>query len=52
MSSEIEIGEYIRTKYDGIRKVEKIEYDIDTKENYYYFDKLFRRMGTSYNKTQ
>lgn len=38
---EIELGEYIRTKQDGIKQVKKIEYDKEYKENYYYFDNVF-----------
>lgn len=37
---EIEVGEYVRTRNQGIKKVKKIEYDIDAKENYYYFDNV------------
>ncbi len=38
---EIKVGEYVRTRSQGIKKVKKIEYDIDAKENYYYLDSCF-----------
>lgn len=38
---EIKVGEYVRTRNQGIKKVKKIEYDIDAKENYYYLDSYF-----------
>lgn len=38
---EIEVGEYVRTKNDGIQKITKIKYDEEYKENYYSFGKFF-----------
>lgn len=42
MSNEIEAGEYVRTKYDGMQKVIKIEQRVgESGENYYYFNKVY-----------
>lgn len=38
---EIEVGEHVRTEHQGIGKVERIEFDNDEKENYYFLNNLF-----------